>query len=201
MKFIEHCTITAAVLATLLATPSGRAQGLYGDEGKNAASGELNNQDYWWSKYDAMMLELAIKQRQPEGRIAVNVAVYMRRLDDLIKKYPKHQEIAKWKARAAEVDAKINPDADRSKYFGPECPWEESNFGQLWVNLHWAKVAFDAKDYSTALSCMQNVMQNYQIMLKPDRMKDYPEDLRKYVVDSKPDADKLYQAVKEKTGR
>jgi hypothetical protein len=38
-------------------------------------------------------------------------------------------------------------------------------------------------------------------MLKPDRMKDYPEDLRKWVVDSKPDAEKLYKAVKEKTGR
>ena len=36
-------------------------------------------------------------------------------------------------------------------------------------------------------------------MLKPDRMKDYPEDLRKWVVDSKPEADKLYKAVKEKT--
>ena len=44
-------------------------------------------------------------------------------------------------------------------------------------------------------------MQNYAIMLQPDRMKDYPEDLRKYVVDSKPDAEKLYKATKEKLGR
>jgi hypothetical protein len=29
-------------------------------------------------------------------------------------------------------------------------------------------------------------------------MKDYPEELRKYVIDSKPDADKLYKAIKEK---
>ena len=29
---------------------------------------------------------------------------------------------------------------------------------------------------------MQNVMQNYQIMLAPDRMKHYPDELRKYVV-------------------
>ena len=197
MRFARNFTITAAVLA-LLAIPSGRSQGLYGDEGKNVTSGDLNNQDYWWAKYDAMMLELAIKQHQPEGHIAVDLAGSIRRLEDLSKKYPKHQEIAKWKARAEEVDSKINPNADRRTSFGPECPWDESNFAQLWVNLHWAKVAYDAKDYTTALSDMQNVMQNYPIMLAPDRMKDYPEDLRKYVIDSKPDADKLYKAIKEK---
>jgi hypothetical protein len=29
---------------------------------------------------------------------------------------------------------------------------------------------------------------------------DYPDELRMYVVDSKPDADKLYKAAKDKTG-
>ena len=191
--------ITAILAASPLAVPV-QAQGLYGDEGKKAVSGDLNDQDYWWSKYDAMMLEIAIKQRQPEGRIAVDVAIDLRRLNDLVKKYPQHKEIAQWKARAEEVDAKINPNADRRLYFSAECPWEESNFAQLWVNLHWAKVAFDAKDYNTALSCLQNVMQNYAIMLQPDRMKHYPEDLRKYVEDSKPDAEKLYKATKDKMG-
>jgi hypothetical protein len=178
-----------------------QAQGLYGDEGKNVVTGDLNNQDYWWSKFDAMMLEIAIKQHQPEGHIAVDLASDIRRLNDLAKKYPQHKEIAQMKARAEEVDAKINPNADRGAAFTPDCPWDESNFAQLWVNLHWAKVAFDAKDYNTALSCMQNVMQNYAIMLQPDRMSHYPEDLRKYVESSKPDADKLYKATKEKLGR
>jgi hypothetical protein len=161
----------------------------------------LNDQDYWWSKFDAMMLEIAIKQRQPEGHIAVDVAVYLRRLNDLVKKYPNHKEIAQWKVRAEEVDGKINPNADRRTNFTPDCPWDESNFAQLWVNLHWAKVAFDAKDYNTALSCLQNVIQNYGIMLQPDRMKHYPDELRKYVEDSKPEADSLYKATKAKLGR
>ena len=175
--------------------------GLYSDDEKNATKGELNDQDYWWTKFDMMMLDLAIKQHQPEGRIGLELASTNRRLDDLAKKYPKHEEIQNWKKQVDEVQSKIDSNADRGKPFGPECPWEESNFAQLWVNLHWAHVAFEAKDYTIALSCLQNVMQNYEIMLKPDRMKDYPEDLRKWVVDSKPDADKLYKAVKEKTGR
>ena len=194
MKFIRPYMMIALV-AAVLPGPSGYAQGLYDDGGKNVTSGDLNNQDYWWAKYDAMMLEIAIKQRQPEGRISVDLGISRRRLDDLSKKFPKHQEIAKWKARAEEVEAKINPNADRRQNFTPDCPWDEANFAQLWVNLHWAKVAFDAKDYSTARSCMQNVMQNYQIMLAPDRMKNYPEE---YVVDSKPGADTLYKAIKEK---
>jgi hypothetical protein len=201
MRSLRHFTLATTIAAALLVIPSDSAQGLYGDPGKDVTTGDLNNQDYWRSKYDAMMLELAIKQHQPEGRIAVDVEIFLRRLADLSKKYPKHQEIAKWKARVEEVASKVNPNADRRASFESDCPWDESNFAQLWVNLHWAKVAFDAKDYATALSCMQNVMQNYQIMLAPDRMKHYPEDLRKYVVDSKPDADKLYKAVKEKTNR
>ena len=190
---------TLGYAASLLLIAGLCRAGLYSDDEKNATKGELNDQDYWWTKFDMMMLDLAIKQHQPEGRIGLELASTSRRLDDLAKKYPKHEEIQNWKKRVDEVQSKIDSNADRGKPFGPECPWEESNFAQLWVNLHWAHVAFEAKDYTTALSCLQNVMQNYEIMLKPDRMKDYPEDLRKWVVDSKPDAAKLYKAVKEKT--
>ena len=201
MKLFKLTGLVVTCAVAFLVSPGVSRAGLYGDEAKNATSGELNDQDYWWAKFDAMMLELAIKQHQPEGRIGVDLASSSRRLDDLAKKYPKHEEIQKWKQRAAEVEAKIDPNADRGKSFGPECPWDESNFAQLWVNLHWARVAFDAKDYDTARSCMQNVMQNYEIMLRPDRMKDYPEDLRKWAVDSKSEADNLYKAIKEKTNR
>jgi len=64
-----------------------------------------------------------------------------------------------------------------------------------------AKTAAKENDYNTALSCMQNVMQNYPIMLKADRMKDYPEDLRKWIEENKPEADKFYKEVKAKVGR
>jgi hypothetical protein len=201
MKLLKLRGLAAVFALAFLLNPTLSKAGLYEDESKNATTGGLNDQDYWWAKFDAMMLELAIKEHQPEGHIAVDLASSSRRLDDLAKKYPKHEEIQKWKQRAAEVQAKIDPDADRGKSFGPECPWDESNFAQLWVNLHWAKVAFDAKDYDTARSCMQNVMQNYEIMLRPERMKNYPDDLRKWVVDSKTEADNLDKAIREKTNR
>jgi hypothetical protein len=201
MNLFKLRSVILAFALVFLFDPALLKAGLYGDEAKNTTSGELNDQDYWWTKFDAMMLDIALKQHQPEGRIGLNLASSSKRLDDLAKKYPKHEEIQKWKQHAEEVQSKIDPNADHGKPFGPECPWDESNFAQLWVNLHWARVAFDAKDYTTALSCLQSVMQNYEIMLRPDRMKDYPEELRKWVVDSKPEADNLYKAVKEKTNR
>lgn len=195
-------TIFALCLAGLLAQPASKAmaQGLY-DDGKNVATGDLMDQDYWWAKFDRDMLELAIKQHQPEGRIGYNVAMSINRLNDLIKKYPKQEELPKWKARAEAVQAKINPDAQRGTPFNAGLPWEESNYAQLWVNFHYARMLLDAKDYEKAHLMLTNVMDNYSIMLKPDRMKDYPDDLSKWVVDSKPEADTMMALAQEKTHR
>jgi len=174
--------------------------GLYDDNNADTKTGDLNSQDYWWTKFDAMMLDLAVKQHQPEGRIGMNISIALRRMEDLIKKYPKHEGIQKWKKHFEEVQAKINPDASRSEGFTTECPWDESNFAQLWVNVHWMQFLVEQKNWKDAEPLISNIKQNYTIMLAPDRMKNYPEDLRKWVVDSKPEADKLIAAVKEKTG-
>ena len=174
--------------------------GLYDDNNADVKSGDLNSQDYWWTKFDAMMLDLAIKQHQPEGRIGMNIAIALRRMDDLIKKYPKHEGIQKWKTHFEEVQAKINPDANRSTGFTTECPWDESNFAQLWVNVHWMQFQVEQKNWKDAEPLISNIKQNYAIMLAPDRMKNYPEDLRKWVTESRPETDKLIAAVKNKIG-
>jgi hypothetical protein len=174
--------------------------GLYDSDSGDIATGDLNSQDYWWTKYDAAMLDLALKQHQPEGRIGVNLAIALRRIDDLQKKYPKHEQIKKWKTRFEEIQGKINPNANRSDSFTTECPWDESNFAQLWVNEHWVKFLVEQKNWKDAGPLISNIRQNYQIMLAPDRMKNYPEDLRKWVTESKPEFEKLAVQVKDKTG-
>src|SRR4029077_8485182 len=125
MKIVQRAAVCAA---SLLLIPGWCSAGLYSEEDKNATKGELNDQDYWWTKFDMMMLDLAIKQHQPEGRIGVNLASTMRRIDDLAKKFPKHEQIKKWKEHAEEVNKKIDPNANRSTPLNPGCPWEESNF-------------------------------------------------------------------------
>jgi hypothetical protein len=174
--------------------------GLYDGNDAEVKTNDLNSQDYWWTKFDAMMLDIALKQHQPEGRIGVNIAIALRRIEDLQKKYPKHEGIQKWKTHFEEVQAKINPDASRREAFTTECPWDESNFAQLWVNVHWMQFLVEQKNWKDAEVLVSNIKQNYAIMLAPDRMKNYPENLRKWVTESKPEADKLIAAVKEKTG-
>lgn len=198
MKLNSVATLLLAVAAFGCLFVPARGAGLYADEGKDVTSGDLNSQDYWWTKFDAMMLDLALKQHQPEGRIGVNVAIALRRLDDLAKKYPKHTGIQQWKARFEEIQAKINPDANRGLPFGPECPWDEANFAQLWVNLHWAKLLVDQKDWNNAKPILNNVRDNYRIMTAPERMKNYPDDLRQWVVTAKPEMDRLSAIAKSK---
>src|SRR5436853_6327579 len=130
MKLFKFLVVTCALV--FLANTGISKAGLYGDEAKNAMSGPLNDQDYWWTKFDMMMLDLAIQQHQPEGHIAVDLASTIRRLDDLSKKFPKHEEIKQWKKHADEVNAKIDQDANRGASFKPGCPWDESNFAQAW---------------------------------------------------------------------
>jgi hypothetical protein len=194
----------AVVVAVALASPAGlplapstaHAQ-LYGDK-KNITKGDLNDQDFWWSKYDDMMLDLALKQHQPEGRIGIALASQSRRLDDLLKKYPNHEEIKRMRSHTDEVLKKIDPNANRSESFTPECPWEEANFAQIWVNMHWAKASWDEKDYANVQRLMQNVNQNLDIMLEPDRMKSYPAELSRFVRDAKPEAERLAKAANDK---
>jgi len=198
LRFMLPIGVATLFILAQAMVPAARG-GLYDDETKDATKGDLADQDYWWAKFDNMMLDLAVKQHQPEGRIGFNNVQAIRRLDDLIKKYPKHEDLQKWKEHEEEIQKKINPDANRSTPLNAGCPWEESNYAQLWVNWHYAKMLLDAKDYEKAYLMLTNVMQNYDIMLKPDRMKDYPEDLRKWVVDNKAEADKMFALAKEKT--
>jgi hypothetical protein len=85
--------------------------GLYGDEGKDVKSGNLNDQDYWWTVFDMAMLDLALQEHQPEGHIGLKLASTLRRLDDLEKKYPQNQGIEQWKEKAQKLDAQIDPKA------------------------------------------------------------------------------------------
>jgi hypothetical protein len=188
------------VLCGMLSLFSNRVlAALYDDDKKDLTKGDLNDQDYWWTKFHMMMLDKAIEQKQPEGRIGFNLVSTRERLDKLVEKYPKHEELAKWKKHADEVNKKIDPNADRSVGgWKPGCPWEESNFAQAWVNYHWGKMLIDNKQISDAKSIWSNVKQNFDILTAKDRLKDYPDDLKKWVEDNKDDVDKTSEELKKK---
>lgn len=174
-------------------------KGLYADDTKDKTSGDLDDQDYWWSKWDAKMLEEAIKTRQPEGRIAVAVGGSLRRVNDLAKKYPKHEEIQKWKARFEEVDKKIDPNANRGESFKPGFPWDMSNFAQAWVNFQWGKMAADSGDVSRAVGLYQNVVYNLKLIAEhPDLFDTMSDEYKKWAADHRTEAEKILEDLKKR---
>ena len=188
------------LVAILICAPTLRAApGLYGDDAAKVTSGDIDDQDYWWTKFDMMMLDLAMQQRQPEGAISLALASTINRLDELVKKYPNDDELKAWQKKAKDIDAKIDPNArNKGTSFNPGCPWDEANFAQIWVNLNHASMKVEAKEDNDALGLLQNVERNLEIMLRPDRMKDYPEELRKWVQDAKPKADAMVAKLKDR---
>jgi hypothetical protein len=56
-----------------------------------------------------------------------------------------------------------------------------------------------AKNKDQAYGLFTNVEQNFEFMLRPGRMDDYPADLRQWVISIKPEVDKLYTQFKVKT--
>ena len=175
-------------------------KGLYADEGKDKTSGDLKDQDYWWAKWDAKMLEDAIKTRQPEGPISLNVAVALRRLEPLVKKYPKHEDLKKWQARFQEIEKKLDPNADRRASWKPGFPWDMSNYAQAWVNGHYGKMLADDNDVEQAIAMYQNVVQNLKLISEREDtlFKELPEECHNFVQENKPKAEQILADLKKK---
>ena len=76
-------------------------------------------------------------------------------------------------------------------------PWEETNFAQLWVNLHQAQAAHAHKNDAGAKGLIGSIRQNQAFLLAPHRMKDYPAQLESWVEGSVPEVDKLAKALKK----
>lgn len=188
-----------AGLLTATAVHAAPKKGLYAEEDARIRSGDLNDQDYWWAKFDAMMLEEAIRTRQPEGHISIDLASSRGKLDTLVRKFPEHEEIRKWKARADEVAERIDEDKDRSVPYKPGFLWGEANYAQAWVNWHWANEALKANDAQNAKGLLDNVVRNLEMLSRPGRMDHYPVETRAWVEKTLPEAKVLRASLTKKT--
>src|SRR5206468_3124747 len=115
------------------------------------------------AKFDMMMLDLAIKQRQPEGRIGFNLVSTQRNIADVARKYPNHEGLKKWQQKVEDILQKIDANADRGAAWKPGCPWDEANFVQYWVNFYTSKEAQKNNERSNAKMYLSNVKQNLDI--------------------------------------
>ncbi len=197
-SFARMFAVLACLTLFALAAFAAEKKGLYADE-KEKTSGDIKDRDYWQAKWDAKNLEDAIKSRQPEGPISINVAVAIRNLESLEKKYPKHEEIKKMKARFEQIQNKLDPNADRRASWKPGFPWDMSNYAQAWINWHYGKMLADDNDVQDAIAIYQNVVQNFRLISEhEDTFKSMPEECHKFVAENKPKAEKILADLKKR---
>lgn len=173
---------------------------LYGDD-KNITSGDLKDLDYWHAKFYHMMLQAAIKSRQPEYLVGLLARTQANQtMPGLIKKYPKHEELKKWLAEYEGVIKKVNDDANRVVEWKPDFTyWDNEAYRQLWVNMNLAKMHEDEKEWKDAYGRYQWAAENAKKMTDHEEwMKNWPEETVKWVKETKEKADDKTAEMKKK---
>jgi hypothetical protein len=194
--------LSSVIIVSPCVDPIVHAAGLYDSDAAAAKGGDLKDRDYWRAKWDSVRLEEALKERQPEGAILIAVIGQTQLLGELAKKYPNDEDFEKWKARAEDIKAKIDPDADRREQFKPGCLWAEVNYREAFVNYNYAKTAIDQKDWETAQDGLREADRNLQILQarisKGDRVAAWPDGAAQWVKDASAETVKMQDEVKAK---
>jgi hypothetical protein len=175
---------------------------LYASDSTSVKGGDLLDRDYWRAKWDATRLDEAIKERQPEGAILIAVIGQIQLLDELSKTYPNDQDFKTWKAHAVEIQGKIDPNANRRDGFKPGSLWNEINYREAYVNVNYAKVAIDKKDWAAAHDGLNYAQRNLDPLVdrikKDDRVSAWPDGAAKWVQDSQAEVGKMNAQVRAK---
>jgi hypothetical protein len=176
--------------------------GLYDSDITAIKGGDIKDRDYWRAKWDSIRLEEALQERQPEGAIMMAIISQTNLLAELEKKYPNDEDFKKWQARAAEINAKIDPNANRGESFKPGSLWNEYNYREAWVNYNYAKVAIDQQDWQTAADGLREAERNLGFLQdrikNNDRVATWPASASQWVKDTAADTAKLQNDVKAK---
>ncbi len=192
----EQKTALQSPAAPAAAAPG---SGLYSNDATSMTSGPIASRDYWESKFNADQLEQAIKDRQPEGAIALELISATQLVDDLLKKYPNHHELQAWHDRFTAVQKQIGDNFDRSAEFKPGCLWNQDSYMQAYVGYNTAKTAMASNDQELAFMMSSLALEKVNILTDPDadRMKDYPDAAKAYIKGIKPDLEEIH----EKSGK
>jgi hypothetical protein len=184
----------SAVVCGLLALSLGNRlafAGLYDDDKTKITQGDIKDIDYWNTKWNMERLEEAIKSRQPEGAIAVEVGSLVRNLDDLVKNYPNHEGIKKWRARAGEVQDKLDPNANRSESFREGCLWAEGNYRLAYATYGAGKMAAADKNWEDANGWLKMASENLGFLedrlKKQDRVANWPPEFADWIKATRPE--------------
>jgi hypothetical protein len=140
--------------------------GLYDDDNESLASGDIALRDYWRAKFNAEMLEQALKTKQPEGAIGMELISALSLLDELLTIYPSHEDLKTWQARAKAIQAKIDPNFSRGSSFTSRCMWNEHSYREAFVGMHCGDMGAGSDDWELAYDCYRTAGQKLEFLNK-----------------------------------
>ena len=134
--------------------------GLYDDV--KITSGEFEDSDYYYPKWHFLMLEAALKTRQPEYKVAQLAGSLLDMTTESLKKWPDHEEIKKWRQLATDIDQKVNknaPNADWKEGF--LASWDSSPAHGFWRTYSLAKGHAQAEAWTAAYNTCDDYLSLY----------------------------------------
>jgi hypothetical protein len=184
----------AALNGSAAPTPA-PGSGLYSNDATSMTSGPIASRDYWQSKFNYDQLEQAIKDRQPEGAIAMQLISAVQLVDDLLKKYPNHQELKKWHDRFVQVQQQIGDNFDRRAEFKVGCLWNSDTYMQTYVGYNTAKTALANNDQELAFQMSGLALQKVEYLTESDdHMQDYSQETKDWVRKIKPELEQIHES-------
>jgi hypothetical protein len=168
--------------------------GLYDEDNKAVTQGDLKLLDFWRAKFNAEQMEEAIKTRQPEGVIGLELVSALSLLNDLLKTYPNHEALKAWRERAAAVQAMIDPDASRRESFDGRCLWHEHSYREAYVGYYAGQIAEREGDSTFAGDAYRTALQKLNYLHgrleANDRVSDWPASVTDWVREKKAELDR-----------
>lgn len=170
--------------------------GLYDDDNAAITSGELASVGYWQTRFEAERLEQALKTRQPEAAIARLVPSVINMSADLLKEYPNHADVQKWKLNAETVQKKLDPNPLPADFKGGFVHWNEYAYECAWRFSNLARMAAKEEDWGNAHSYASSAIQNLE--RATSRMTNWAPEAQEWVKTTLPEMEKLDQMIQKK---
>ena len=170
--------------------------GLYGDEKKAVTSGDVLDVCYWQTKFAALKLEAALKSRQPEAAIRLLVPDVINSCTDVLKTYPNHEDLKKWRDNALEIQKKIDPNAPPADFKSSFAQWRDYSYEAGWRFYHLAKMAAAADDWGLAHAYASDAGQQFGRTV--DRMAEWPKEVQDWVKSAQSEMQGLVEVAAKK---
>ena len=166
--------------------------GLYDDDNAAITSGDISNKEYWYAKFFSTKVDEALKTRQPEGAIKDLLPEAIKAYDELLKTFSNHDDVKKWKEKAASIQGKINPKAEWAR-FKTDFHWDDNSFMHGWVEYNWSKLATSKSEWDIVYEQARAAHNHLGEYGAQKNMKGWPADIQKWITDADAECDKMWE--------